>query len=98
MTPDRHLAAASVDLRLRPDVLITESTYATTLRESKRGREREFLRNIHQCIAEGGKVLIPVFALGRVQELCILIEGYWERMGLDSVPVYFSAGMAEMAN
>jgi integrator complex subunit 11 len=91
------LGAATVDLGLRPDVLITESTYATTLRDSKRGRERDFLRNIHQCIAVGGKVLIPVFALGRVQELCVLVEDYWQRMGL-TVPVYFSAGMAETAN
>lgn len=97
MTPDRHLGAASVELSLRPDILITESTYATTLRDSKRARERDFLRNIHQCVAAGGKVLIPVFALGRVQELCILVEAYWDRMGL-SVPVYFSAGMAETAN
>jgi integrator complex subunit 11 len=97
MTPDRHLGAASAELHLRPDVLITESTYATTLRDSKRARERDFLRNIHQCVATGGKVLIPVFALGRVQELCILVEAYWERMGL-TVPIYFSAGMAESAN
>lgn len=99
MTPDRHLGAARTQLRLRPDLLITESTYATTLRDSKRARERDFLRNIHQCVAGGGKVLIPVFALGRVQELCILVEGYWKRMaGLSTVPIYFSAGMAEMAN
>lgn len=97
MTPDRHLGAASADLLLEPDVLITESTYATTLRDSKRARERDFLRNIHQCVAAGGKVLIPVFALGRVQELCILVEAYWERLRLN-IPVYFSAGMAETAN
>jgi len=35
MTPDRHLGAAWVD-RCRPSLLITESTYATTIRDSKR--------------------------------------------------------------
>ncbi|KAJ2378200.1 hypothetical protein GGI05_006756, partial [Coemansia sp. RSA 2603] len=30
-------------------------------------------------------------------ELCILIESYWERMGL-AAPVYFSAGLTEKAN
>lgn len=38
-----------------------------------------------------------MFALGRAQELCILIETYWDRMGL-SVPVFFSAGLVERAN
>jgi hypothetical protein len=41
-------------------------------------------------------VLIPVFALGRAQELCILLETYWERMNLN-VPIYFSAGLTEKA-
>lgn len=97
MTPDRHLGAASVD-KLKVDLLITETTYATTIRDSKRLREREFLSKVHKTVEQGGKVLIPVFALGRAQELCILIETYWERMNLGHVPVYFSAGLVEKAN
>ena len=37
-----------------------------------------------------------MFALGRAQELCILLESYWERMKLN-VPIYFTAGLAEKA-
>ncbi|KAF9986942.1 Integrator complex subunit 11 [Modicella reniformis] len=96
MTPDRHLGSAWID-KVRPDVLITESTYATTIRDSKRSRERDFLKKVHDCVTEGGNVIIPVFALGRAQELCILIETYWERMDL-KVPIYFSAGLTEKAN
>ncbi|KAH9794516.1 cleavage and polyadenylation specificity factor subunit 3-II [Citrus sinensis] len=66
------------------------STYATTVRDSKYAREREFLKAVHKCVAGGGKVLIPAFALGRAQELCILLDDYWERMNL-RVPIYFSA-------
>lgn len=95
MTPDRHLGSAWID-KVRPDVLITESTYATTIRDSKRSRERDFLTKVHDCVANGGNVIIPVFALGRAQELCILIESYWDRMGLD-VPIYFSTGLTERA-
>lgn len=95
MTPDRHLGSAWID-NCKPDLLITESTYATTIRDSKRCRERDFLLKIHDCIEKGGKVLIPVFALGRAQELCILLETYWERMNL-SVPIYFAVGLTEKA-
>ncbi|VDM52997.1 unnamed protein product [Angiostrongylus costaricensis] len=97
MTPDRHLGAARVLPGLRPNCLISESTYATTIRDSKRARERDFLRKVHDRVMAGGKVLIPVFALGRAQELCILLESYWERMDL-KVPIYFSQGLAERAN
>ncbi|KAJ2084012.1 Integrator complex subunit 11 [Coemansia sp. RSA 988] len=96
MTPDRHLGAAWIE-KVRPDILITESTYGTTIRDSKRARERDFTEKVRSCVARGGKVLIPCFALGRAQELCILIESYWERLGL-KVPVYFSAGLTEKAN
>lgn len=95
MTPDRHLGAAWLD-KCRPNLLITESTYATTIRDSKRCRERDFLMKVHDCIDRGGKVLIPVFALGRAQELCILLETYWDRMNL-KVPVYFAVGLTEKA-
>ncbi|RWS31155.1 cleavage and polyadenylation specificity factor-like protein [Leptotrombidium deliense] len=95
MTPDRHLGSAWID-KCRPELLITESTYATTIRDSKRCRERDFLMKVHDCIDNGGKVLIPVFALGRAQELCILLETYWERMNL-KVPIYFAVGLTEKA-
>lgn len=97
MTPDRHLGAAWIE-KLKPDVLITESTYATTIRDSKRTRERDFLKKVHSCVMNGGKVLIPVFALGRAQELCILIESFWDRMNLSNIPVYFSTGLTARAN
>ncbi|CAH2319925.1 integrator complex subunit 11 [Pelobates cultripes] len=96
MTPDRHLGAAWID-KCRPDLLISESTYATTIRDSKRCRERDFLKKVHETVEKGGKVLIPVFALGRAQELCILLETFWERMNLKA-PIYFSTGLTEKAN
>lgn len=55
MTPDRHLGAAWID-KCRPDLLISESTYATTIRDSKRCRERDFLKKVHDTIDKGGKV------------------------------------------
>jgi integrator complex subunit 11 len=79
------------------DHCVFRSTYATTVRDSKRARERDFLKAVHTCVAAGGKVLIPVFALGRAQELCILLDEYWERTNL-KVPIYFSAGLTMQAN
>uniref|UniRef100_A0AC35TUX5 Integrator complex subunit 11 n=1 Tax=Rhabditophanes sp. KR3021 TaxID=114890 RepID=A0AC35TUX5_9BILA len=96
MTPDRHLGAAKIPYSLKPTLLISESTYATTIRTSKRARERDFLSKVHETVNNGGKVLIPCFALGRVQELCILLDSYWDRMNL-KIPMYFSQGLAYRA-
>jgi len=52
-----------------------------------------------QCVQRGGKVLIPVFAVGRAQELMILVEEAWQRLGLvGKVPILFSGHMAARAN
>jgi integrator complex subunit 11 len=96
MSADRHLGAAHVPAMPAPDALITESTFAATLREPRRARERRFLEAVHATVRGGGKVLIPVFALGNAQELSVLVDGYWRRQGLQ-VPLYMTAGMASKA-
>lgn len=95
-TADRHLGPAIID-RIQPDLLITESTYGSIIRDCRKSKECEFLQSIHRCIERGGKALIPIFALGRAQEICLILEAYWDRMGLD-FPIYFAGGMTEKAN
>lgn len=96
MVGDRHLKAAWID-RLKPHVVISESTYGTKFRELKMKREKLFLKKVNETIERGGKVLVPVFALGRAQELCILLDTYWERTGIE-VPVHFAGTLTEKAN
>ena len=97
MTADRHLGAAALPM-LRPNLLITEATYATTVHDSRREREREFLRVVHDTVvARGGKVLIPAYGVGRAQELALILDEYWERMDL-KVPIYFSSGSVAKVN
>lgn len=95
-TSDQHLAGASIDT-LKPDLMITESTYGSVIRDCRKSKEREFLQSIYKCVERGGKALIPIFALGRAQEICLVLESYWERMGLN-IPVFFAGGLTEKAN
>ncbi|CAD8049650.1 unnamed protein product [Paramecium sonneborni] len=93
---DRHLGGAYID-QLQPDLVISESTYATIIRDSKRTRERNFLMHVQEVLDRGGKVLIPVFALGRAQELSVLLESYWQRTKCKA-GLYYAAGLIEKAN
>lgn len=78
---ERHLSplGGAVDhpswLQCRhPDVLITECTYGNIVRaDSRRLRERKFIHAIVECVRKNGKVLIPVFAFGRFQEIAIML-------------------------
>ena len=60
-------SAAWID-KCRPDILISESTYATTIRDSKRCRERDFLKKVHESIERGGKVRV------KVSRICFVME------------------------
>ncbi|KAF2887092.1 hypothetical protein ILUMI_19081 [Ignelater luminosus] len=65
---DRHLMAAEIPT-VKPDVLITESTYGTHIHEKREERESRFTNLVHDIVTRGGRCLIPVFALGRAQQL-----------------------------
>lgn len=93
---DNHLLSGRVPC-LEPGALITEATYGFLIRESRRKYEIEFLEAILRCVEAGGKVLIPIFAVGRAQEIFALIENFWERNGID-VPLFSTSLMTDVAN
>lgn len=74
----------------RVETLIVESTYggAESIQPPRAEAEREFIRTVTETIARGGKVLIPAFAVGRAQEIMVLLENYRRKGALDNVSVY----------
>ncbi|KAI4838906.1 cleavage and polyadenylation specificity factor [Plasmodium brasilianum] len=94
--PDKHLGSTKIP-SLTPEVFISESTYATYVRPTRKASELELCNLVHECVHKGGKVLIPVFAIGRAQELSILLDDYWKKMKIN-YPIYFGCGLTENAN
>nr|ASF90235.1 hypothetical protein SPAR07089 [Bartheletia paradoxa] len=92
---DRHLVRAEVP-PIRPDVLICESTYGDQTLTPRVTKEAMFTSAIHKIVARGGRVLMPVFALGRAQELLLILDEYWHNHPeLHSVPVYYASSLAK---
>ena len=94
--PDRHLLGAETPAQ-SPDVLILESTYGIQVHESQKERESKFVKWAHDIVRapRNGKCLIPVFALGRAQELLLVLEDYWAKhKELHNVPIYFISSMS----
>ncbi|CBI29789.3 unnamed protein product, partial [Vitis vinifera] len=73
---DRHLRAAEIP-QFCPDICIIESTYGVQLHQPRHVREKRFTDVIHSTISQGGRVLIPAYALGRAQELLLILDEYW---------------------
>ncbi|KAL9187673.1 hypothetical protein ACHAXT_006051 [Thalassiosira profunda] len=99
MEEDRHLMAAEKPkYHAAPDVLIVESTYGVQVHASRAEREARFTGTIERVVTGGGRCLIPVFALGRAQELLLILDEYWrEHPHLQSVPIYYASKMASRA-
>jgi Cft2 family RNA processing exonuclease len=56
------------------DLLVLETTYAGTARLIPRELVvRDFLTDVTQTVSAGGTVLVPAFALGRAQEVALLL-------------------------
>ncbi len=71
-----------------PDALILESTYGGRLHANRAVQERSLVETVAQVTAMGGKVLIPAFALGRAQEILLILNEYMQRGELAPVPVW----------
>jgi len=80
----------------KADILLLESTLgADALSETftRKGEEKRLGESIARVLNRGGTVLMPVFALGRSQEMVALIDRFKSRGIIDEdVPVY-TAGM-----
>ena len=96
-TPDRHLPGADLP-SIPPHVVICESTYGVSPHSPREERERRFTDRVHSILNRGGKVLLPVVALGRAQELLLILEDYWvKHPELRGVPIYQASALARRA-
>ncbi|KAH9411412.1 beta-lactamase domain of mRNA-processing endonuclease [Ordospora pajunii] len=92
---DRHLKAAeSPECRL--DALITESTYGVQCHLPRAERESRFTGVVQNVVLRGGRCLLPVFALGRAQELLLILEEHWgSNVQLQKIPIYYASALAK---
>lgn len=99
-TDQRTLDGAEVP-KEKFDVLITETTRGGTPRDPARFRESEIvslLEGIHKTLDRGGSVLIPVFALGRMQELLFILDEAFRKNTFPKVPVFCSGLGMDLVN
>ncbi len=60
----------------RSDILMIESTYYGREHMDRREQEREFVDSIRETVNSGGKAIIPCFAVGRTQEIVMILHSY----------------------
>jgi metallo-beta-lactamase family protein len=76
------------------DVLLIESTYGDRLHPPHEEAEQRLLRLITETYAQGGKVIVPAFSVGRTQELVYSLHQLARDHALPDVPIYVDSPLA----
>jgi uncharacterized protein len=81
----------------RVETLITESTYGASsdLMPDQRVVYNSFTENINKTLTTGGKVLIPVPAVGRAQEIMLVLDKEMKEGRLIEAPIYIEGMISE---
>ncbi len=81
----------------RVETLITESTYGASndLMPDQRVVYNNFTENINKTLTNGGKVLIPVPAVGRAQEIMLVLDKEMKEGRLIEAPIYIEGMISE---
>ena len=69
----------------KADILITESTYGDRVHDNRKETEKDFIRTIEETLSRGGTALIPAFAVGRSQEILMMLKDFDEPVYLDGM-------------
>lgn len=74
----------------RLETLIMESTYGGyhDLQPSRHEASAQLREHVDRVLRRGGKVLIPVFAVGRSQEVMLVLEDLMRNGKIPEVPIY----------
>ena len=78
------------------DILLVESTYGDRLHEPDDGGQR-LATIVDQTAQRGGKLIIPSFAIGRVEEVLYWLKRLEEARRIPVLPVYVDSPMAAAA-
>ena len=81
----------------RAETIITESTYGAPedIMPTRAESEQLITNIINQTLDREGKVLIPVPAVGRAQEIMLIIDDYMRRGLLKEAPVFVEGMISE---
>jgi KH/beta-lactamase-domain protein len=92
-----QLLDSAVSMYPRVETLITESTYgnSTDIMPDQQLVYRTFAESINKTLTEGGKVLIPVPAVGRAQEIMLVMAKEMHDGRLIESPIYIEGMISE---
>ena len=81
----------------RVETLLIESTYGAKedIQPTRQEVESAFINAVNNTLVDGGKVLIPIPAVGRAQEIMMVIDHYMKAGQMVEAPVFMEGMISE---
>ncbi len=81
----------------RVETLLIESTYGAKedIQPTRQEVESAFINSVNNTLTDGGKVLIPIPAVGRAQEIMMVIDHYMKAGQMVEAPVFMEGMISE---
>ncbi len=76
------------------DYLILESTYGDRLHQQTEKVENKLADAVVRVAARGGKIVAPAFAVGRTQQVVMLLHKLWQEERIPDVPIFVDSPLA----
>jgi len=76
------------------DYLIMESTYGDRLHKQLGQAEATLADVVNRTAARGGKIIVPCFAVGRTQQLVLLLHGLIDQKRIPPIPIFVDSPLA----
>jgi metallo-beta-lactamase family protein len=76
------------------DYLIMESTYGDRLHPPIGHAEDKLADTVNRTAARGGKIIVPCFAVGRTQQVVLMLHNLMEAKRIPSIPMFVDSPLA----
>ncbi len=88
VTAQRTLHGADVQRLPQADAVITEGTYGDAIHANRTEQERALVATVARVVGRGGRALLPAFAVGRAQEVALILRAARSTGELPPVPIH----------
>ncbi len=88
VTAQRTLHGLDVQGLPQADAVITEGTYGDAIHANRKEQERALVATVARVVGRGGRALLPAFAVGRAQEVALILRAARTAGELPPAPIH----------
>jgi hypothetical protein len=70
------------------DLMLCEGTYGNRFHSNRKDEERKLAETVQAVVGRGGRIICPAFAVGRAQEIVLILKAYRASGIVSPIPIY----------